>query len=64
MLDQALQMELPLAQLENGPQNRFLYKEETNFGWSLQLAILCRGALQMGLPPSQAGKWSPDSLFI
>ena len=36
----ALQMGLPLAKPEIGQKNEFLYNELTNFGWSLQLAIL------------------------
>jgi hypothetical protein len=36
----ALQMGLPLARPEIGQKNYFLYKEFTNSGWSLRLAIL------------------------
>jgi hypothetical protein len=36
----ALQMGLPLARQEISQKNHFLYKEFSNFGWSLQLAIL------------------------
>ena len=43
-------MGLPPARLETNEKNHFLKKEFTNFGWSLQVAILRRGALQMGLP--------------
>ena len=46
----------PLSQAEKGQKNYFLYKEFTNFGWSLQVAIFLRGAFQMGLPPARLEK--------
>ena len=49
LLRGALQLGLPPARLEKDQKNPFLKKEFTNFGWSLQVAILRRGALQMGL---------------
>ena len=43
----------PPSQAVKRSKESFLYKEFTNIGWSLRVAVLRRGAIQMGLPPAR-----------